>query len=166
MYLDYIRVIATNVECEYIDHISPQKYNEIEEFFTDFWKVRNPESPQQEWYNYYAQVMRVNNNYSTLKIKGYRTDRGHYYLKYGPPSDIEYEHSDVNGPPYEIWTYNVMEDGQINKIFVFYNVDLVTKDFKLLHSTARGEIFNSNWKEILHIKDGVNSGKPEFFIDE
>ena len=166
MYLDYIYIIATNAEREFIDHISPQKYNEIEAFFTDFWKARNPEHPQQEWHNYYAQVMRVNNNYSTLKIKGYRTDRGYYYLKYGPPSDIEYEHSAVNGPPYEIWTYHVMPDGQINIIFVFYNVDLVTRDFKLLHSTARGEVSNPKWKEILHIKEGIDSGTIEMFKDE
>jgi len=163
LYLDYIYVIANNQERQFINKISPQKYHEIEVFFNDFWKARNPEHPQEEWYRYHAQIMRVNYNYSTLKMKGFRTDRGDCYLRYGPPSDIEYEHSDVNGPPYEIWTYNVMPDGQINVIFVFYNADLVTKDFKLLHSTARGELSNPNWKEILHIKEGSDKDFINFF---
>ena len=153
LYLEYIYIIATPEEQHFIDNISPDKYTEIEDFFTAFWEKRNKENPQQEWYNYYGQVMRVNYNYSTLKLKGFRTDRGFYYLKYGPPNDIDYHHSSVNGPPYEIWLYNTMSDGQVNVIFVFYNADLVTKDFRLLHSTARGEFWNNQWKEILHISD-------------
>jgi GWxTD domain-containing protein len=153
LYLEYIRIIATPEEQLFIDNISPKKYREIEDFFTAFWIKRDKEKPHEAWYKYYNQVMRTNYNYSTLKQKGFRTDRGYYYLKYGPPSDIEYHHSSVNGPPYEIWTYNTMFDGQINVYFVFYNADLVTNDFKLLHSTARGLFKNDRWREILHISD-------------
>jgi len=153
LYLDYIYIIATPDEQLFIENISPDKYKEIEDFFTAFWEKRDKENPQEAWYKYYNQVMRTNYNYSTLKLKGYKTDRGHYYLKYGPPYDIEYHHSSVNGPPFEIWTYNTMSDGQVNVFFVFYNPDLVTNDFKLLHSTARGLFRNDKWKEILHIND-------------
>lgn len=160
LYLDYIRVIATPDEVDFIDNISPNKYHEIEKFFNEFWKARSDEHPQNEWHKYYSQVMRVNNNYSSLKIKGYKTDRGRYYLKYGPPNDIQYEHSEVNGPPYEIWTYNKLSNGQVNRIFVFYNVDLTTKEFKLLHSDARGEFSNPKWKEILYIDDSTSVANP------
>ena len=153
LYLNYIYVIASPDEQRFIESISPSKYREIEDFFTNFWIKRNKENPREAWYKYYNQVMRTNYNYSTLSLKGYKTDRGHYYLKYGPPYDIEYHHSSVNGPPYEIWTYNTTPDGQVNVFFVFYNPDLVTNDFHLLHSTARGEFRNENWKEILHISD-------------
>jgi len=153
LYLDYIYIIAYPDEKNFIENISPARYTEIEDFFTAFWQRRNRDNPQEEWYKYYNQVMRVNYNYTTLKQKGFRTDRGYYYLKYGPPYDIEYQHSSVNGPPYEIWTYNTTPDGQVNVFFVFYNADLVTKDFRLLHSTARGELRNEQWKEILHIGD-------------
>ncbi|MDR2407689.1 MAG: GWxTD domain-containing protein [Bacteroidales bacterium] len=166
LYLDYIYIIADNEEKSFIDNISPEKYNEIEEFFNYFWYKRNKENPSEAWYRYYNQVMRVNYNYSTLNYKGYKTDRGYYYLKYGPPTDIEYEHSDVNGPPYEIWTYNVLSDGQVDVMFVFYNVDLTTKDFRLLHSTARGEFRNEKWKEILYIKEGFDKGEIEMYKDE
>jgi GWxTD domain-containing protein len=159
LYLDYIRIIANEEEVDFIDNISPDKYHRIEKFFNTFWEARNPELPQQEWYKYYAQVVRANNNYSTLKNKGYKTDRGHYYLKYGPPNEIRYEHSEVNAYPYEVWTYDKLSTGQANVIFVFYNRDLTTKDFKLLHSTARGEFSNPQWKEILHI-EGVGPANP------
>ena len=153
LYLDYIYIIANYDEKQFIENISPSKYKEIEDFFTAFWQKRNNENPKEEWYKYYNQVMRVNYNYTTLRQKGFRTDRGRYYLKYGPPYDIEYHHSSVNGPPYEIWTYNTTPDGQVNIFFVFYNADLVTKDFRLLHSNARGEFTNEKWKDILHISD-------------
>ncbi|MDR0605934.1 MAG: GWxTD domain-containing protein [Bacteroidales bacterium] len=166
LYLDYIYIIADIEEKVFIDNISPEKYNEIEDFFNYFWYKRNKENPHEAWYRYYNQVMRVNYNYSTLNYKGYKTDRGYYYLKYGPPTDIEYEHSTVNGPPYEIWTYNVLSDGQVNVMFVFYNADLTTKDFRLLHSTARGELHNENWKEILYIKEGFDKGETEMIKDE
>jgi GWxTD domain-containing protein len=166
LYLDYIYIIAYDDERAFIQNISPEKYHEIEEFFNFFWYKRNNQNPQEEWYKYYNQVMRVNYNYSTLSIKGYKTDRGRYYLKYGPPNDIEYEHSDVNGPPYEIWTYNVLPDGQTDKFFVFYNVDLTTKDFRLLHSNVKGEFQNEKWKEILYIKEGIDAGNIEMIKDE
>ncbi len=160
LYLDYIRIIATPDEIDFIDNISPDKYHEIEQFFNTFWEARSIDHPQNEWHKYYSQVMRVNNNYSTLKTKGYKTDRGHYYLKYGPPNNIQYEHSEVNGPPYEIWTYNILSNGQANRIFVFYNVDLTTKEFKLLHSDAKGEFSNPKWKEILYINNSINTVNP------
>ena len=65
--------------------------------------------------------MQVNNNYSTLSYKGYKTDRGQCYLKYGPPSEIEYHNFDGNTYPYEIWYYNTVPNGQVNVYFVFYN---------------------------------------------
>jgi GWxTD domain-containing protein len=166
LYLDYIYPIANYEERDFIKNISPQKYKEIEDFFNLFWYRRNPDKPSEEWYKYYNQVMRVNYNYSTLKFKGYRTDRGYYYLKYGPPSDIEYEHSTVNGPPYEIWTYYTMSDGQVNVMFVFYNADLTTKDFRLLHSTARGETQNKDWKKILYIDESSRNGEIELYEDK
>jgi GWxTD domain-containing protein len=166
LYLDYIYIIADMEEKAFIENISPEKYNEIEDFFNYFWYKRDKEKPHEAWYKYYNQVMRVNYNYSTLNYKGYKTDRGYYYLKYGPPTDIEYEHSDVNGPPYEIWTYNVLSDGQVDVMFVFYNVDLTTKDFRLLHSSARGELRNEKWKEILYIKEGFDKGEIEMYKDE
>jgi hypothetical protein len=97
-------------------------------------------------------VMQVNHNYSNFSYKGYKTDRGHYYLKYGPPNYIEYHQSDINSFSYEIWSYyDFPPTGQVNVYFVFYEKDLVSRDYRLLHSNAVGELQNLRWKQILAV---------------
>ncbi len=38
---------------------------------------------------------------------------------------------------------------QSNKMFVFYDPDLVTNRYTLIHSEGRGEISNTRWKLLL-----------------
>jgi len=87
----------------------------------------------------------VDKKYGSLRREGYKTDRGKVYLIYGEPSDIERSVSKSDTKPYEIWTYDGIE-GSV--IFVFGDK---TEDgsFELLHSTKRGEIYNSEWKSTL-----------------
>ena len=154
LYLEYIRPIATKEEHYFINRASPQDYQAVADFFQNFWYKRNNDNPQAAWFNYYKKVMQVNNNYTTLRFKGYKTDRGHYYLKYGPPNYIEYYPSEKNSYSFEIWSYYSFEPtGQTNVYFVFYEKDLVTKDFRLLHTNAVGELQNPQWKRILDIED-------------
>ena len=42
---------------------------------------------------------------------------------------------------------------QSSKNFVFYNPDLVTNKYTLIHSEARGEIYNTRWRLLLHKRD-------------
>jgi hypothetical protein len=51
--------------------------------------------------------------------------------------------------PYEIWTYNRNQIGESNVFFVFFNDDLVSNEFRLLHSSAIGEPKNNKWQEVL-----------------
>ena len=100
-----------------------------------------------------------------MRYKGYRTDRGQCYLKYGPPSDIEYHNFDGNTYPYEIWYYNSVPNGQVNVYFVFYNLDRTTKDYRLLHSTVYGEAKFSDWEN--YVKTGSYSiGKEDSGLDQ
>ncbi len=46
----------------------------------------------------------------------------------------------------EIWQYYNLPDGQRNKKFVFYTIDIVTNDFQLVHSDAIGETSNYRWQ--------------------
>ena len=162
LYLDYIRPIASKEEQYFIDRVSPKDYEAIGDFFLNFWYKRNENNPQQEWYKYYKKVMQVNNNYSTLRFKGYKTDRGHYYLKYGPPNYIDYYPSDVNSFSFEIWTYYFFPaTNQTHVYFVFYEKDLVTRDYRLLHSNAIGEIQNSQWKQILQLETDIEMPDDE-----
>ena len=152
-YFDYISVIATTKERQFIDNFSEEQLAEGGWFFYEFWKSRNAGSPHEAWFEFYKKVQQVNNNYSTLRYKGYKTDRGQCYLKYGPPTEIEYHNFDGNAYPYEIWRYNQVPNGQVNVYFVFYNLDRTTKDYRLLHSTVDGEAKFPNWEE------EVQSGK-------
>jgi hypothetical protein len=47
-----------------------------------------------------------------------------------------------------MWQYYVIGN-QRNKHFVFYNPTLVGNDYTLLHSDARGEVYDPNWERRL-----------------
>jgi len=150
-YLDYIYPIATKEERYFISQVRLSDYAAIGDFFQNFWYKRNSNNPQEEWFKYYKRVLQVNKNYSTWgRVDGYKTDRGYYYLKYGPPNYIEYYPSEVNSFPFEIWTYyDFAATGRSSVYFVFYEKDLVSKDYRLLHSNASSELYNPRWKQIL-----------------
>jgi len=60
-----------------------------------------------------------------------------------------------SAPPYEIWSYNQFPaTGQQNIRFLFYNPTLAVGQFQLLHSNARGELFNPQWEIELYRDDG------------
>ena len=152
LYLDYIYVIANDDEKKYIREAKTHNYKELDEFFASFWTKRYPNDPLKAWYEYYKNVMIVNNSYTSLTIKGYKTDRGYVFLKYGAPSEIEKYPFTNEYYPYEIWYYyNV--GNQNNIYFIFYSRDLATNMYELIHSTARDELYDPRWKLILKAKD-------------
>jgi GWxTD domain-containing protein len=78
---------------------------------------------------------------------GFETDRGHIFLKYGLPDDVYEEEAEPSAPPYEIWTYHDFPaTHQANVRFLFYNPSLGHNAFRLLHSTAIGEVRNDRWE--------------------
>jgi len=147
--LDYVRSlypISTPIEKEFyntkMNRISSES---LKRFFYAFWLKRDPVNPEKAWKEYLAKVNHVNREFGCKLVKGYRTDRGRIYLKYGPPNSIFESPYDSHSYPYEIWHYYHCVD-QMNVKFVFYNIDLVTKDFQLLHSNKRGEHQDPFWK--------------------
>ncbi len=135
----------------------------LQKYFYRFWKERDPVDPENAWLNYLNQVNKVNMAYSTMIQKGYETDRGRVYLKYGEPNSISESYNEPATYPYEIWHYYVLENGQRNKRFVFYTKDLVTNDFVLLHSDVSGELSNYRWQYVLHerVDPGFNLDQSE-----
>lgn len=108
------------------------------------------------WNSYLQLVKVVNKTYSTRIKKGYETDQGRVYLQYGAPDDITFDKYDPSAYPYEIWQYNRVND-QTNRRFVFYNPDLLDRDYILLHSDVKGEIAVQNWEMVLHKRDTPQS---------
>ena len=160
-YIDYLFPISTLMERTYaLNLISKPKRRKKDEavdvdrdalllsmqrYFLDFWTNRNETDPAKDWYEYKLNVDKVNKHYSTLNTKGYITDRGRAYLKYGEPNSINSQPHEPSSYPYEIWHYYQIKD-QGNVRFVFYNRDLVTNDYELLHSDARGELKDYQWQ--------------------
>ncbi len=154
LFIKYLYPISTQQELSFgRQQLKIKNLSYMQSYFLSFWLKRNPEEPQKEWENYKLQIKIVNNNYSYSRRKGYQTERGRVFLKYGRPDDIVTSYHEPSAYPYEIWHYFHTIDNQNNVKFVFYNPNLVGEDFDLLHSTAKGEIYTNNWVRILHKRD-------------
>jgi hypothetical protein len=76
---------------------------------------------------------------------GWKSDRGRIFLTYGEPNDIERNASSSDMNSYEIWQYYAIQDGVV---FVFGDVRGLG-NYRLLHSTARGELYDSSWMRLI-----------------
>ena len=124
----------------------------MQQFLYDFWVKRNPIDPETAFREYNTEVMKVNRSFGTRITRGYDTERGRVYLQYGPPNTMSKNYNEPSAYPYEIWHYYKLNQ-QTNRRFVFYNPDLVSDEFILLHSDAQGEIYDTQWENKLHKRD-------------
>ena len=144
-YIRTLEAISSQIEKEYaFNLIKTDDIETMQQYFYSFWASRNQLSPKEEWEKYYAQVKRVNASFTAQRMKGYQTDRGIVFLKYGAPDRIVQNHNEAGAYPYEIWHYYTL-DKQRNKKFVFMTQDIATNDFRLIHSDAVGELNNNRW---------------------
>ena len=152
-----LRPIASSSEKDFIDNqLKLSETKLMQQFFYNFWHLKNPLNPEEQWNKYYAEVKAVNAKFGTFSYKGYETDRGRVYLQYGPPDKREESPSEPNAYPYEMWVYYRLTDksrlnpNQTNKQFIFYNRDLSTNNFRILHSDALSETHDTRWEMKLH----------------
>jgi GWxTD domain-containing protein len=97
---------------------------ERESFIEQFWLRRNPnpDSPDNEYREEHYQRIAYANEHFAAGVPGWRTDRGHMYIAYGKPDDIDshpsggqYERSMEEGGgstttfPFETWHYRYIE---------------------------------------------------------
>ncbi|MEO0898317.1 MAG: GWxTD domain-containing protein [Bacteroidota bacterium] len=115
----------------------------------------------QMWNGYIQALEYVNNNFKSTIKEGYQTDRGRVLLTYGIPNHKDVHPREAGLLPYEIWRYNNLGP-QSNVIFVFFDPDLATNEFPLLHSNKYGEINNPRWRTILN---NQNKGQAAGIID-
>jgi TonB family protein len=80
---------------------------ERDKFIEQFWERRNP-SPGSATNSYkerhYYEIAHANQLFGTNGKAGWRTDRGHMLIVYGPPDEID-SHKDAKPYPYEEWRY-------------------------------------------------------------
>jgi len=116
-----------------------------------YWLERDPGRPVQAYQQYMKVVQSVDATFISGFRRGFESDRGHIYLKYGAPDDIETREQEPSAPPYEIWSYYHFPATRQNNVkFIFYNPSLAPGDYVLLHTDAIGERQNPQWVRDLY----------------
>jgi GWxTD domain-containing protein len=88
-------------------------------FIEAFWASRNPtpqssDNPYKE--EHYRRLAYANTHFAA-GIPGYRTDRGRFYIMYGPPDSVDSKSGFA--PPTETWHYKFVEGIGRNVILTF-----------------------------------------------
>lgn len=149
-YVASLHPTANQMEKQFIKNVvNSDDKEKMQKFLFNFWQTRNPEYPEAEWKRYKAEVWRVENSFKTRIKHGFETDMGRVWLKYGAPNDTEFSDHEPNSYPYIMWHYYALGN-QTNKRFIFYNPHLVGTEYILIHSDARGEVYNPYWQVDLH----------------
>ncbi len=120
----------------------------LKKYMAYFWNKTEALEPVRAWKKYKHQVDVVEVYYGTQIKRGFQADRGRVYLQYGAPSSIIERPNEPSSYPYEIWQYDKIKN-QSNRQFIFFNRDLVTNDYALLHSDMVGELQNYRWRHDL-----------------
>jgi GWxTD domain-containing protein len=93
--------------------------NQRDKFGEDFWKRRDPtprssESPYKE--EHYRHIAYTNAHFAA-NVPGWKTDRGRFYIMYGPPDSVDSESGFA--PPTEAWHYWLVEGIGRNVVLTF-----------------------------------------------
>ncbi|RYD74432.1 MAG: GWxTD domain-containing protein, partial [Sphingobacteriales bacterium] len=148
-FVPYMEPIVSSKDLENFRRASAKDSSALAIWFYNFWKAKNPEDPELEYTNYMQNVTYVQENFNTMISKGYRTDRGRIYLKYGKPGYVAPYIDEPNAYPYEIWHY-YKTSTRNNVKFIFYNPTQLNNDYILLHSEMPSEKQNPNWKRMIY----------------
>lgn len=155
--LKMLEPISTPVEKAAIENFGRRPEEIYMRYFIyNFWKSRSPDSPEKAWEDYANRVREVNRLFgSGSLIRGYETDRGYVYLKFGAPKERIPVLNESGSLPYEVWVYDGTPGEHRLGVFLFYQPGNRVGDFSLLHSSVRGEVRNTAWRSFLY-----HSGEP------
>lgn len=149
-----LRPIADPLERKIIDdRWKDRDMDLMQRYFYSFWANRSSD-PEAAWATYRAEVIKVNKLFGCRTMKGYSSDRGYVYLKYGPPNTMMDRFNEMGVPPYSIWHY-YRAGRYTNKRFIFHQPDLVNNCMQLLHSEVPGEMKNPQWQLVLFSRNHV-----------
>jgi GWxTD domain-containing protein len=112
---------------------------EREKFIGQFWQRREPVPAKNEFKaEHYRRIMYANQRFRTASGRpGWQTDRGHIYVVYGPPDEIEVHPSRVaqTASSVEVWMYHHVEGIGDNRTVTF--IDRTgTGDYRLAPGNA------------------------------
>ena len=154
-YLKTLSYFATTQELNFISAL--KDYDQKKNYLYSFLEKRK-NNPNQKvlnlWQGHLAALKYVNTNYKSALREGWETDRGRVFLQYGIPNDIQRFPAERGLVPYEKWYYDRL-GVQTNVIFVFFDQDLASNEYPLLHSSKYGEISNPRWQSQLTDKGRV-----------
>lgn len=160
-YLRSLLPISNTLEYTFLNG-NLDKHNDTvkETFFINFWQSRYGVDGVSEWEKYRAKVKEVENLFGTRARRGYATDMGRVYIKYGKPNDVIEKLNEQGTYPYAIWHYYQTQN-RSNVIFVFYHTTAVAREFELIHSDMPGEITNRNWKYLVNMRVGGKDNRVD-----
>jgi len=188
-YIHSLAPISTDMEKSFVKYQIDQPdatLDIMQRYFLTFWLNRDNLKPEYAWREYLSAVELVQEQFgypNKKGKKGYETDMGRIFLKYGPPNSITDRPFDssssgmtinnggVETPgrgavPYQIWHYYTL-DNQRNKKFVFADLNPSTFDYTIIHSNVPGEIQNANWQdELMRIKEGTRLPGNDNYNDQ
>lgn len=156
-YFHSLRPISNRTEAFAMDNslrrLEDVELSYLQRYFYGFWESRNPENSEEAWLEYKAKVDLVEKEFGTRNKRGYETDQGRIYLKYGAPNQMVDRANEPSSYPYIIWQY--YKAGNYNNVkFVFYDPTLLRQDYQLIHSeNIPGEIMNYRWQMLLNVRD-------------
>lgn len=114
------------------------------EYIKEFWASRDPSpgTPENEFKTeYFGRLQLVNQMFRGTFREGWKSDRGRVMLLYGRPDEIERFPGSSDMKEYHYWDYYSIQGGVQ---FVFVDKRGM-HDLELVHSTARGEIYDPDW---------------------
>jgi GWxTD domain-containing protein len=138
---DVSYIISPIERCAFLLLALPE---EREQFKTQFWLRRsaNPDSPENDFeVEHYRRIIFANDHFAT-DLPGWKTDRGHMHIIYGPPDKIESHGAgeaplDTSSDPsndckcsWEQWSYRYLEGIAQNVVLQFVNQGF-PNDFEL-----------------------------------
>jgi GWxTD domain-containing protein len=129
-----------------------------DKFIEQFWELRNPTPGAAEnafKVEHYRRIVYANEHFAS-SLPGWRTDRGHMYILYGPPDEIESHPAGggEGGPkPNEVWLYRHI-DGMGDRVLFGFADELGNGEYKQIKG-AIGVVGNTSNKNPIRVGAGV-----------
>lgn len=104
--IDQLRYVAKDDEFRAIRNApTPEEQRRL---FLSFWDERDPTPGtvrNEEMEQYYFRVAYANERYSRFHDRGWNTDRGEIFIRFGEPEYVEDHPFNYGTQPYQIWNY-------------------------------------------------------------